>query len=175
MWPVPSLPGRGSSLEWFAQDSRGEELSQDHFQGRGQCPAASCRLHGRCGAGVTPLCHSSWETMEVPGGTALGPHGATSHPSRVRLWTGPPPAPGNTTGCHLSGESHAQGQRLLGARACPSFLRPTLRLSGPHRATSTAHEAVSCCVWGMRAVRHVHDINPRGGKGEEVLVGQVFI
>lgn len=121
---------------------------------RGQCPAASCRLHGRCGGRgtcpPTPLCHSSWETMEVPGETALRPHGATSRPSRVRLWTGPPQAPGNTTGCHLNGESHAQGQSPLGARPCSSFLRPTLRLSGPHRATSTAREAVSCCVWGMR-------------------------
>lgn len=174
MWPVPSLPGRGSSLEWFAQDSRGEEISQDHFQGRAQCPAASCRLHGRCGAGVT-LC--------------------ATHPGRpwrfleARHWghTGPPVTPPEY-GCGLgprrhqetrqgatSVGSHMPRDRLLGARPCPSFLRPTLRLSGPHRATSTAHEAVSCCVWGMRAVRHVHDINPRGGKGEEVLVGQVFI
>lgn len=89
-----------------------------------------------------------------------------THPGRpwrfleARHWghTGPPVTPPEY-GCGLgprrhqetrqgatSVGSHMPRDRLLGARPCPSFLRPTLRLSGPHRATSTAHEAVSCCL-----------------------------
>lgn len=180
MWPVPPLPGRGSSLECLPRTA--EETSSLRTTARGEGAVPSRQLQAArqvWGQGSMPANPSvplilgdhggSWrDGTEATRGHQLplpstavdwAPTGTRKHDRVAPHWgvTCPGTGPTSRNALPLLLETHPQA-----LRATQSHLH-------------SPRGRFMLCLGHERALRHVHDINPRGGKGKVVLVGQVFI